>query len=66
MKALGYFAVVTGKGIQRWIITVFCCFQVIKRNLELYHHLSLGNSSESIEAIRDYEEEFFQNSKLLK
>lgn len=52
MKALGYFAVVTGKG-------------------ELYNtsHLIIlisGSKDESIESIKEYEEEFFRKSRLFR
>lgn len=71
MKALGYFAVVTGKGKESSSSAYFVLGSPESQKavwMELLQHsfLFAGNSSESIESIKEYEEEFFQNSKLLK
>lgn len=72
MKALGYFAVVTGKGKAVFSKDIFCLF-MLSCILMFYWYcdfilflLFLGSSAESIDSIKDYEEDFFQNSRLLK
>lgn len=70
MKALGYFAVVTGKGTS-WRTWTF--LGVLLNDVSEIHCVSgfcfpfLGSSSsESIDSIKDYEEDFFRNSRLLR
>lgn len=57
MKALGYFAVVTGKGFDP-MTKDFVDF--LKKTFDL------GNAEDSIESIQKYEEEFFRQSKLFR
>lgn len=45
---------------------IYTLFSLNNKDENLPPSFFLGSSSESIEAIREYEEEFFQNSKLLK
>jgi optic atrophy protein 1 len=60
MNALGYFAVITGNSsskvadFNRYEILGICFFK------------GKGNTDDSIDSIRDYEERFFSQSKLLK
>lgn len=59
MKALGYFAVVTGKGIHQYSKLNFKIFDAIIQCI-------IGNTDDSITTIKEYEENFFRNSKLFK
>ena len=54
MKALGYFAVVTGKGAKKLFAA--------EKTVVIY----LGNADDSIESIQKYEEDFFRRSKLFR
>jgi hypothetical protein len=53
MKALGYFAVVTGKGLNTVSTTQLDC-------------IFLGNADDPIDLIQKYEDDFFRNSKLFR
>ena len=81
MKALGYFAVVTGKGMNEVLIKFHS--QTVKNlNIELFTTCSeiywvfflsflfvfsrLGNTTDSISTIKQYEEHFFRGSALFK
>ncbi len=67
MKALGYFAVVTGKGKHEIFLETIYIWNLVHLDEIIQSHASfLGSSNESIDSIKDYEEEFFQNSRLLK
>ena len=53
MKALGYFAVVTGKGLSFYPYS-------------LHPIALLGNADDPIDSIQKYEEDFFRESKLFR
>lgn len=57
MKALGYFAVVTGRGES-------LCLQI--RSMCFFLLLLPGNADDPIDSIQKYEEEFFRNSKIFQ
>lgn len=69
MKALGYFAVVTGKGTDLYLEHFLYVINKLKSSNSMNSCLgfvTLGSSSESIDSIKDYEEDFFRKSRLLK
>lgn len=67
MKALGYFAVVTGKGKHKIFLETFCIWNLLCLDKIIQTHDSfVGSSNESIDSIKDYEEDFFQKSRLLR
>lgn len=60
MKVLGYFAVVTGKGMQRWDHYSFLFISNNKMNL--VRTTTIHQKQPMLFSLRDYEE-FFQNSE---
>lgn len=59
MKALGYYAVVTGRGMHVCLLT-FCNDNVV------FITILSGNKNESIDAIQRYEREYFATSHVFQ
>lgn len=69
MKALGYFAVVTGKGKHDFYKDFSRNHLHLKFGALIWNHSHasfVGSANESIDSIKDYEEEYFQSSRLLR
>lgn len=66
MKALGYFAVVTGKGKKLYFFVAFSICILLDLDVIQTHDCFVGSTNESIDSIKDYEEDFFQTSRLLR
>ncbi|CAF4360762.1 unnamed protein product, partial [Rotaria sp. Silwood2] len=68
MKALGYFAVVTGKEILMEVLNSMIEYHIkyFQEDEIIYAKILLGNADDPIESIQKYEEEFFRNSKLFR